>query len=290
MICPCTSQRATSCCLYKHRSRSIDISRTIEQTHFTFISIFKLVFYFFFFSYIRSSIHHFNPLGCHGSHLSSIQMSLGRWRNSLGPFGSPNRTVRFLQFWSGASGSCLICLATHFGGSAGELTTSSTSGMKGGNSNINGSNLDKGNILKPTIDTLMDEGCKAFEAYSTNLQELFLSRCEVTWHGIVLKDTMLIIFNKLEVIPEVRPDPSPSCNDIQSLINSALERQAKSIDELLRRLIEERDGKNFDATSVNPSSTSTISFTQTNPYTRGALTVGTSMPNPSAQPVNHFHS
>jgi hypothetical protein len=52
--------------------------------------------------------------------------------------------------------------------------------MKGGNSGHNGSNLDKGNILKPTFDTLMEEGRKAFEAYCANLEELFLSCCEVT--------------------------------------------------------------------------------------------------------------
>jgi hypothetical protein len=75
------------------------------------------------------------------------------------------------------------------------------------------------------------------------------------------------------------------------MIDSALERQAKSTDELLRRLIEERDGKKLDATSVNPSSsTYAVSFSQTNPHTSGPSTGGTSMPNPSAQPVNHFHS
>jgi hypothetical protein len=43
-------------------------------------------------------------------------------------------------------------------------------------------------------------------------------------------------------------------------------------------LIEERDGKKLDASSVNlSSSTYAISFTQTNPH-------------PSAQPMNHFHS
>jgi hypothetical protein len=52
--------------------------------------------------------------------------------------------------------------------------------MKGGNSDNNGSDLDKGNILKPTFDTLMEEGRKAFEAYHANLEELFLSYCEVT--------------------------------------------------------------------------------------------------------------
>jgi hypothetical protein len=59
--------------------------------------------------------------------------------------------------------------------------------MKGGNSGHNGSNLDKGNILKPTFGNLMEEGRKAFKAYRANLDELFLSHCEVTWQGIVLK-------------------------------------------------------------------------------------------------------
>jgi hypothetical protein len=52
--------------------------------------------------------------------------------------------------------------------------------MKCGNSGHNGSDLNKGNILKPTIDTLMKEGRKVFEAYHANLEKLFLSRCEVT--------------------------------------------------------------------------------------------------------------
>ncbi len=55
----------------------------------------------------------------------------------------------------------------------------------------------------------------------------------------------MIIFNKTEVIPEVWLDSSPSRNDIQAMINYALERQAKNTDELLRRLIEERDRKNL---------------------------------------------
>jgi hypothetical protein len=37
--------------------------------------------------------------------------------------------------------------------------------MKGGNSSHKGSDLNRGNILKPTFDTLMKEGRKAFEAY-----------------------------------------------------------------------------------------------------------------------------
>jgi hypothetical protein len=130
-------------------------------------------------------------------------------------------------------------VATHFGDSAGELSTSSMSSMKGGNSGNNRSDLDKGNILKPTFDTLMEEGHQAFEGYITDLRELFLSHCKVMRQGTILQDSTLIVFNKLEVIHEVRPDPSPSHNDIQFMIDSALERHAKSTNELLHRLIEE---------------------------------------------------
>jgi hypothetical protein len=109
--------------------------------------------------------------------------------------------------------------------------------MNGGNSDNNGSDLDKGNILKPTFDTLTEEGRKAFKAYHINLEELFVSQ--------LFSRTPPTIFNKPDVIPEVRPDPSHSHNDIQFMIDSALERQAKSTDELLCRLIEERDKKNL---------------------------------------------
>jgi hypothetical protein len=49
------------------------------------------------------------------------------------------------------------------------------------------------------------------------------------------------MFNRPEVIPEIQPNPLLSHYDVQVMINSALERQAKSIDELLCRLIEEWD-------------------------------------------------
>jgi hypothetical protein len=52
--------------------------------------------------------------------------------------------------------------------------------MKGGNSGHNGSDLDKGNILKPTFYTLTEEGHKVFKAYCANLEKLFHSHCEVT--------------------------------------------------------------------------------------------------------------
>jgi hypothetical protein len=113
----------------------------------------------------------------------------------------------------------------------------------------------------------------------------------VTRQGTILWDTTPIVVNKPEVIPEIRPDPSSSHNYIQFMIDSTLERQAKSTDELLRRLIEEEDEKKLDATNVNPSSsTYVVSFTQTNPHTSGPLVGGTSMPSPSTQLMNHFHS
>jgi hypothetical protein len=102
---------------------------------------------------------------------------------------------------------------------------------------------------------------------------------------------MLIIFTKPEVIPEVRPNPLPSLNDVQNRINYTLERQAKSIDEVLRSLIEVQDGKKYSDANVNPSSFAcAVNFAQTNTHTSGPSVGGTAMSNPSAQPVNHFHN
>jgi hypothetical protein len=75
--------------------------------------------------------------------------------------------------------------------------------MKDGNSSNNEFDLNKGNILKPTIDTLTEEGRQAFKAYIVDFKELFLSRCEVTRRGTILRDTTPIVFNQPEVIPEV---------------------------------------------------------------------------------------
>jgi hypothetical protein len=75
------------------------------------------------------------------------------------------------------------------------------------------------------------------------------------------------------------------------MINSALERQVKSTDKLLHSLIEERDRKKLDNLNVNPSSSScTIDFPQTNPHISDTSVGGTTMPNPHAQSVNHFHN
>jgi hypothetical protein len=58
-------------------------------------------------------------------------------------------------------------------------------------------------------------------------------------------DAALINILKSEVTPEVWSNPLLSLDDVQVMINSTLERQAKSSNELMRRLIEERDGKNL---------------------------------------------
>jgi hypothetical protein len=86
-------------------------------------------------------------------------------------------------------------------------------------------------------------------------------------------------------------NPLLSLNDIQYMINSMLERQVKSNNELMHRLIEERDGKKLVDSNVNPSySSCAINLTQPNPQTSGTSASGTTMPNLLAQSMNHFHS
>jgi hypothetical protein len=86
--------------------------------------------------------------------------------------------------------------------------------MKGGNSDTNRSDLDKNNIIKPTFDTLTEEGHKALEAYRANLEELFYLRYEMTRQEAILKDVALIIIRKAEVWP----NPLLSLDDVQSMI------------------------------------------------------------------------
>jgi hypothetical protein len=55
------------------------------------------------------------------------------------------------------------------------------------------------------------------------------------------------------------------------MINSALERQVKSSDKLMRRLIEEREEKKLADSNINPPSSSCAgNFAQTNPQTSDA--------------------
>jgi hypothetical protein len=72
---------------------------------------------------------------------------------------------------------------TYFGDSAGELTTSHTSNIKKGSSSVNGSDLDKNNIIKPTFNTFTEEDRKALEAYRAEVDDLFYLCDEVTQQG-----------------------------------------------------------------------------------------------------------
>jgi hypothetical protein len=137
----------------------------------------------------------------------------------------------------------------------------------------------------------MEEGCQTLEAYCIDLEDLFYSRYEMTRQAGVLKDVVPIVIRKTEVTTEVWPNPLHSLDDVQSMINSALERQAKSSDKLVHRLIEERDRKILIDYSFNPSSSScTVNFTQTNAQMSGTSVGITIMPNPSTQLMNHFYS
>jgi hypothetical protein len=74
------------------------------------------------------------------------------------------------------------------------------------------------------------------------------------------------------------------------MINSASERQGKSSDELMRRLIEERDGKNLLILMLILLLLLALLILLKPIQTSGTLAGGTTMLNPSAQSMNHFHS
>jgi hypothetical protein len=75
----------------------------------------------------------------------------------------------------------MIHVPTYFGDSAGDSTTSTMKEVL----DTNGSNLNKDNIIKPTLDHLSEEDRKVLEAYHKEVDEIFLSRYEVTWQGLV---------------------------------------------------------------------------------------------------------
>jgi regulator of RNase E activity RraB len=131
-------------------------------------------------------------------------------------------------------------VATHFGDTTGESTTST---MKKGDPSTNGSDLNNSNIIKPTLDHLSEKDRKTLEAYHKEVDEVFLSCYEVTRQGLLKMDVVPIIICKSDVTPEVKNNPSLSLDDIQFMINSALERQSKSSNEKMYRGIGERDGK-----------------------------------------------
>jgi hypothetical protein len=149
--------------------------------------------------------------------------------------------------------------------------------MKKGGSSVNESDLNKDSIIKPILDNLMEEDRKTLKAYHKEVDELFFSRYLVKRQRLTEKEAVPIVIHKAKVAPKVRSSPTLSLDDVQYMINSALVRQVKSSDELMHRLIEERDRKNLVNFNVDPSSSCAVNFSQTNPQPSG-----TSQPNPSA--------
>jgi hypothetical protein len=95
-----------SSCLYKHRSRPIAIHHQHNQLKFYFSYFCPSVSILFVFSSIRSlSYRRHNLQRCHGSHLSTVQSSLGWRRSSLSLLDDApdyrrsrqNQSVRFLK-------------------------------------------------------------------------------------------------------------------------------------------------------------------------------------------------
>jgi hypothetical protein len=87
----------------------------------------------------------------------------------------------FFCFEQELSTPCLIHVPTYFGDSAGDSTTSTMKGVP----DTNRSNLNNDNIIKHTLDHLSEEDRKVLEAYHKEVDEIFLSRYEVTWQGLV---------------------------------------------------------------------------------------------------------
>jgi hypothetical protein len=96
--------------------------------------------------------------------------------DEIGHFSLNNRSIQFSCVQQELLASCSIHVPTHFGDSTGELTTSA---MKKGIPDTNGSDLNKDNIIKPTLNHLSEEDCKVIEAYQKEVDEIFLSCYEV---------------------------------------------------------------------------------------------------------------
>jgi hypothetical protein len=60
----------------------------------------------------------------------------------------------------------------------------------------NRSDLNKNNIIKPTLNQLSEEDHKALEGYHKELDEIFWSRYEVTWQVLIQKDATPINIHK----------------------------------------------------------------------------------------------
>ena len=93
----------------------------------------------------------------------------------------------------------------------------------------------------------------ALEAHIKKVQDDYLSRYEVTRQGIVQKESESFVVYTSKVTPEVTSS-TPSLESVQSMIDAALDRQARVSSELMPRLLEERDSKRAADNHVNTSS------------------------------------
>jgi cytolysin (calcineurin-like family phosphatase) len=75
--------------------------------------------------------------------------------------------------------------------------------MKKGVPGANESDLNKDNIIKPTLDYLSEEGQKALEVYHREVDDIFLSPYKVTRYVLIQKDAAPINICNSEVTPEV---------------------------------------------------------------------------------------
>jgi hypothetical protein len=121
------SQRATSCCLYKHRSRPIEEHNNRINTIY-FFSTFALVFLFFLF-FLRLDLlaATTTPWVVMDLVPPLVRRQLARRRmpspepmmpltaagpDEIGPSSLPNRSIRFALCWARASVSCPFCVQT----------------------------------------------------------------------------------------------------------------------------------------------------------------------------------
>jgi hypothetical protein len=90
-------------------------------------------------------------------------------------FDGQTRVFNFCSFEQELPTSYSICVPKYFGDSTGESTDLS---MKNGDPSTNGFDLNKNNIIKPTLDHLSEEDCKVLKACHKEVDEIFLSRYE----------------------------------------------------------------------------------------------------------------
>jgi len=106
----------------------------------------------------------------------------------------------------------------------------------------------------------------------------------------VQKESEPFVVYRSQVPPQVTA-PTHSLESIQSMIDTALDRQARASNELMRRLIEERDGKKVADNHANVSSPSGDFHVPQTENPPSVTSVGSApQAHPQTQPTSHYHS